>query len=93
MKNRVVLLRKCVGCGERKTKDNFIRIVKSVSSENEVEIFVCKKNAQGRGAYLCKDKECFKKAKKNRRLEKSFSCRVESSVYDDLERMVNVSAK
>ena len=41
-----------------------------------------KKN--GRGAYLCKDMECLKKARKNKGLERSFKMSIPDTVYDSL---------
>ena len=36
----------------------------------------------GRGAYVCRDPECLKKAQKARRFERAFSCKIEDAVYD-----------
>lgn len=69
----------CLGCNDMKDKREMIRIVKSPEGEISLD-FTGKK--PGRGAYLCKDPECFEKARKARRLEKSFSCRIDDSVYE-----------
>ena len=39
----------------------------------------------GRGAYICPDANCLKKAKKAKRLEKSFECAIPEEVYEKLE--------
>ena len=41
-----------------------------------------KGKAAGRGAYICRSAECFEKARKARRFEKAFSCKIEESVYE-----------
>ncbi len=58
--------RKCVGCGEKKEKRELIRVVRS--PEGEVSIDLTGKKA-GRGAYICHDAACLKKALKARRIE------------------------
>ena len=71
MKTKKIPLRMCLGCNEMKPKRDLIRIVKS--SEGEVSLdFTGKKS--GRGAYICRNADCFRKAKKARRFEKSLSC-------------------
>ena len=59
MTSKKVPMRQCVGCGEMKNKREMIRVIKT--SENEIILDATgKKN--GRGAYLCADSECLKKA-------------------------------
>ena len=41
-----------------------------------------KGKAAGRGAYICRSTDCLEKARKARRFEKSFSCKIEESVYE-----------
>ena len=72
-------LRKCTGCGEMKEKRELIRVVKSKEGEISLD-FTGKKS--GRGAYICRSSQCFDKARKGRRFEKSFSCRIDESVYE-----------
>ena len=73
---------RCIGCGEMKPKKTLVRIVKN----KEDEIFVdLTGKAGGRGAYICRDAECLKKARKSKRLERSYSCRIPDEVYDRLE--------
>jgi predicted RNA-binding protein YlxR (DUF448 family) len=62
-----------------KPKKELMRVVKSPEDEISLD-FTGKKN--GRGAYLCKDVQCFEKARKARRFEKSLSCRIDESVYE-----------
>ena len=72
-------MRMCLGCGEMKPKKELIRVVKSPEGEISLDL-VGKKN--GRGAYICRSGECFDKARKARRFEKSFSCRIDENVYE-----------
>ena len=73
-----------------KPKKELMRVVKSSDGLIGLD-FTGKKN--GRGAYICKSSECFNKARKTRRIEKSFSCRIDDSVYevmaDELEKTEN----
>ena len=84
-------LRQCVGCGEMKGKRDMIRVLKTV--ENEICLDVTgKKN--GRGAYVCKSRECLHKARKNRGLERSFKMSIPNEVYDTLgEELEKLEAK
>ena len=76
-------LRQCVGCGEMKGKKDMMRVLKT--AENEICLDVTgKKN--GRGAYLCKSKDCLQKAGKNKGLERSFKMSIPKEVYETLEK-------
>lgn len=79
MKPKKIPLRMCLGCGEMKPKKEMIRVVKSPDDEISLDF---KGKAPGRGAYICRSTECLSKARKARRFEKSFSCRIEESVYE-----------
>ncbi|MCH5349381.1 MAG: YlxR family protein [Oscillospiraceae bacterium] len=76
-------MRMCLGCGEMKPKKELIRAVKSPEGDISIDL-TGKKN--GRGAYICRSTECFRKARKARRFEKSFSCRISDEVYDNMEK-------
>ena len=76
-------LRQCVGCGEMKSKKEMMRILKTAEGDIVLDV-TGKKN--GRGAYLCKSKECLKKARKNRGVERSFKMSISAEVYDNLEK-------
>ncbi len=81
--NKKVPMRKCVGCGEMKSKKEMIRVLKT-SEEEFVLDATGKKN--GRGAYLCPSKDCFTKAVKNKGLERSFKHAIPKEVYEKLEK-------
>ncbi len=82
MKTKKIPMRMCLGCGEMKPKKELVRAVKS--PEGEISIDLTGKKS-GRGAYICRSLDCFKLARKGRKLEKSFSCRIEDEVYDRME--------
>ncbi|MGN0335477.1 MAG: RNase P modulator RnpM [Lachnospiraceae bacterium] len=75
-------LRKCTGCGEMKEKRDMMRVLKN--EEGIVLDLTGKKN--GRGAYLCRNKECFAQAVKNRGLERSLKVQIPKEVYEELEK-------
>lgn len=75
--------RQCVGCGEMKQKKEMMRVLKTPEDEIILDV-TGKKN--GRGAYLCKSRECLLKARKNKGLERSFKMSIPGEVYDSLER-------
>lgn len=86
-------LRKCSGCGEMKPKRELIRVVKApdikddegqVVSQGEISLDLTGKKP-GRGAYVCKSSECLVLARKARRFERAFSCKIPDSVYDSME--------
>ena len=75
-------MRMCLGCGEMKPKKELIRVVKS--KEGEISLDLTGKKS-GRGAYICKSVECFEKARKARKFERSFSCMISEDIYDSME--------
>ena len=79
-------MRQCIGCGEMKPKRELIRVVKP--KEGEISLDLTGK-LPGRGAYLCRNAECLRMAQKNRRLERSFSCKVEPEVYEVMLRVLS----
>ncbi len=79
MKPKKIPMRMCLGCNEMKPKMELIRVVKSPEGEISLDF---KGKAPGRGAYICRSTDCLSKARKARRLEKSFSCKIKESVYE-----------
>ena len=77
--------RKCLGCNEMKDKRELIRVVKN--NANEIMLDLSGK-ANGRGAYFCPNSECFKKARKARRLERAFKSQIPEEIYDRLEKEI-----
>lgn len=85
-KPKKVPLRKCLGCGEMKPKQELIRAVRSPEGEISLDI-TGKKN--GRGAYICRDSKCLTAAIKAKRFEKAFGCKIEQPVYDSMLSELN----
>jgi uncharacterized protein len=90
VKPKKIPMRTCVGCGEQKTKKELIRVVKSNEDQFFID-FVGKAN--GRGAYLCPDPECLKKAEKRDALSRSLGTRIDKAVYAELERQLEEKLK
>lgn len=75
-------LRQCLGCREMKPKKELIRVVRSPEGEISLD-FRGKK--PGRGAYVCREADCLKKARKSKALERAFAVPVPDEVYLTLE--------
>ncbi len=75
--------RQCLGCREMKEKRALIRVVRSPEGEISLD-FRGKK--PGRGAYVCPDAACLKKARRSRALERAFAAPIPPEVYDALEQ-------
>ena len=80
MKTRKIPMRMCVSCREMKPKRELTRIVRS---EEGVKIDPTGK-ANGRGAYLCNDPACLKKAMKSKALERALNASLAPDVYEQL---------
>lgn len=74
-------MRQCLGCREMKPKKELIRVVRSPEGDISLDF---KGKAPGRGAYICPDAQCLKKAVRARALEKAFSTQIPEEVYEKL---------
>ena len=81
MKTRKIPMRMCVGCREMKEKRSLLRVVKS--AEGAISLDRVGK-APGRGAYVCRSRECLQKAIKQRQLERALETRIDEAVYAQL---------
>ena len=75
--------RQCMGCRERKAKRELIRVVRTPEGTVNLD-FGGKMN--GRGAYICPQMECLKKALKSKALDRSLEVTIPQDVYDRLEK-------
>ena len=82
MKQKSQPMRTCVGCGEAKSKRELIRV--AMSPEGEISIDRTGK-APGRGAYMCPSLDCFEKAYKAKKLERSLKHQVSKDIYEALQ--------
>ena len=71
-------MRSCIACRTSKPKKELVRIVK-FGDEIKADF---SGRLNGRGAYVCKDANCIAKLKKQKLLNRAFSCEVQPSVYD-----------
>ena len=74
-------LRQCVGCREMKPKRDLIRVVRSPEGAISLDF---KGKASGRGAYVCPDPECLKRAIRSKALERGLDTAIPQEIYDSL---------
>ena len=89
MQQKKIPMRQCVGCREMKPKKELIRVVRSPEGEISLDF---KGKASGRGAYVCPDPKCLKKAIKARALERAFSAQIPPEIYERLESQMEGGA-
>ena len=76
-------MRQCVGCREMKAKKELVRVVRSPEGEISLDF---RGKAPGRGAYLCPNAECLKKAIRSKALDRSLETQIPQQVYERLEK-------
>jgi predicted RNA-binding protein YlxR (DUF448 family) len=81
MQPKKIPMRQCVGCREMKPKKELIRVVKSPEGGICLDF---RGKAPGRGAYVCPDGACLKKAIKAKALERAFETAIPQEIYDAL---------
>lgn len=101
MKQKKQPMRKCSGCSQMKEKRELIRVVRApekrdeqqnIVSGGEISLDLTGKKP-GRGAYLCKSLDCFEMAKKARRFERAFSCKIPDEVYEQMRQELENGTK
>ena len=85
VKPRKIPQRQCVGCQEMKDKKELLRVVRTPEGEILLD---GRGKASGRGAYVCPDVACLKKARKSRALERALDTAIPEAVYDALEAQI-----
>ena len=83
MTQKKIPMRQCLGCREMKPKRELIRVVRSPEGNISLDF---KGKASGRGAYVCPDAQCLKKAIKAKALERAFSTQIPAEIYEALEK-------
>ena len=88
MSNKKIPMRQCVGCHEMKAKREMIRVIKTApTEEGETEIILdATGRKNGRGAYICPNRECLAMAIINKGLERSFKMPIPKDVYETLTK-------
>ena len=78
-------VRQCLGCREHKPKKELLRVVRSPEGAVALDL---RGKANGRGAYICHDPQCLKKAIKSKALERAFSAQIPPEIYDKLNEQM-----
>lgn len=89
-KVRKIPLRQCLGCNERKPKKELLRVLRTPEGEILLD-FTSKRS--GRGAYICPDVRCLKKARKSGRIAKNLECDIPDEIYDSMEEELSGTAE
>ncbi len=88
MQTKKIPVRMCSGCGQHFPKKELVRVVRSPQGEISVDLTGKK---SGRGAYICQNVECLRKARKAKRLERALECQIPDEVYGRLEEELSGS--
>ena len=78
-------MRQCTGCREMTPKRELIRVVRSSDGDINID---AKGKLPGRGAYICPQTDCLKKARKSRALERAFGVSIPDEIYEILEQQM-----
>lgn len=81
-------MRQCMGCRTMKPKAELVRVVRSPEGEISVDL---KGRKPGRGAYVCRDAQCLKKAIKSRALSKALEAELPEEIYGTLRQQMENS--
>ena len=74
--------RKCTRCGEHFPKNTLVRILRTPEGDILLDL---RGKLSGRGAYICKNINCLKKARRAERVEKSLECHIPNEIWDKIE--------
>ena len=75
--------RQCCGCGQMFPKKELVRVVRAADGTVSLDLTGKK---SGRGAYICPNPDCYRKARKTRKLERTLAVQIPEEVYDAMER-------
>ncbi len=81
MKPKKIPMRMCVGCREMKEKRDLIRVVRT--PEGEVALDATGKKS-GRGAYVCRQAECLRRAIRQKQLERQLEITLTTEITEAL---------
>ena len=88
-KVKKIPMRQCMGCNEHKPKSELLRVVRSPEGEISLDF---KGKKSGRGAYLCRDLKCLRRARKSRRIDRVLECEIPETVWDTMEEEMEANA-
>lgn len=77
-----------MGCNERFPKLTLLRVVRDPQGNVSLD-FTGKKS--GRGAYICKNVACLKKAQRTKRLARVLECEIPDAVFAAMEEELNAT--
>lgn len=86
MKQKKIPMRRCTGCGEQKPKKELVRVVKTPDGKILLDLTG---KISGRGAYICNNAECLKKARKSKRIDRTFEMTIPDEVYKQMEEEIS----
>lgn len=79
-------MRMCAGCRIRAPKRELIRVVRTPTGE---VIADAREKAPGRGAYICRNVDCFKKIRKSRALERMLEVAIPEETYEAIASLLD----
>lgn len=79
-------IRMCAACRERVAKHELIRIVRTPGGSVVAD---AGDKVSGRGAYICRNPECFKKVRKSRALDRMLNTSVPKETYEALASILD----
>ena len=82
-------MRQCLGCREMKPKKELVRIVRSPEGDIDLDF---KGKPSARGAYICPNADCLKKAIKAKAIEKAFETSIPQEIYERLKTRMEVES-
>lgn len=91
-KVKKIPMRQCLGCNEHKPKLELLRVVRPPEEGGAVCLDMTGRKS-GRGAYICRDVKCLRKARKSRRMESALECSIPDEIYDQMEKELQAYAQ
>ena len=88
-KVKKIPMRQCMGCNEHKPKFELLRVVRDPEGGISLDF---KGKKSGRGAYLCRDIKCLRRARKSRRIDRVLECEIPEEVWDTMEQEMEANA-
>lgn len=80
-------LRTCTGCGCIRPQNEMIRIARDKTGNIRVDEAG---RADGRGAYVCRDRECVNRLCEKRRLNRAYRTQVEPQTYEYIRQTLDM---
>lgn len=88
-KKRKIPERQCLGCNVHKPKAELLRVVRTPDGDVCLDF---RGKVGGRGAYICYDPACLRKARKSGRIDRNLEVTVPEEIYDRMEKELEAYA-